>query len=168
MKQDESTIGTIDKGATITAAETHTPTPSIYEINRTINQAIKDLKAHVDAINTRIEELKELKCYNPHGANNTDSGTAKEDAEILKMLSQHRGDTITCRSIAEYMSTILKKFVVTENHLRRLALENPDLFKVIKTDMYSETAMVNGKAGFAISPNPTLKRLSCVKIFNLK
>lgn len=64
------------------------------------------------------------------------------------------------------MSLVLRKFTVTEKHLKRLSLQHPQLFKIVRTDVFSETAMFNNKLGFKTSDNPNMKRLSCVKIFN--
>lgn len=65
--------------------EVATP-PTLYEINRTINLLIKDLKQHVDIASLRISELKQLKQLNPNNLNDSDNGTNIEDNTIVDLL----------------------------------------------------------------------------------
>lgn len=79
----------------------------------------------------------------------------------------YAGRTITCRSVSEYMSTTFKKFTITEKALRLLSEKFSGVFKIAKTEIYEETAMVGNKPGFKISDNPNGKRLTCIKIKEL-
>lgn len=78
------------------------------------------------------------------------------------------GRTITCRAVAEYMSTIFKKTTITEKGLRYLSEKFTGVFKIIRTDDYEETAILGNKPGFKKSDNPNGKRLTCMKILELE
>lgn len=78
------------------------------------------------------------------------------------------GRTITCRAVSEYASTIFKKTIITEKSLKGLSEKFKGVFKVVKTELYEETAMVGNKPGFKISENENNKRLSCIRINKLK
>lgn len=78
------------------------------------------------------------------------------------------GRTITCRAVSEYAAAIFKKVIISEKNLRLLSEKFKGVFKVSKTEVYEEVALVGSKMGFKISDNPNGKRLMCIKIEKLK
>lgn len=78
---------------------------------------------------------------------------------------EYKGHTVTCRAVSEYALTALNGVQVTEAMLKEVAPAYRAVYKLVKTDDYSDYARVGDEILIQPSTNPHRKRLSAVRIY---